>query len=90
MFRTLLLAPIAAVALGGCVEVDERPRYPHGNPPGWIDRNRDGVDDRVQGTRTNPNNPPGWIDRDRDGVDDRVENRRRHGYYDRNGVWHWY
>jgi hypothetical protein len=82
MIRVVLIAAIAA-ALGGCV--DDRP-----NPPGWIDRNRDGVDDRVQGNRGNPNNPPGWVDRDRDGVDDRVERRRGNGYYDRNGVWRSY
>lgn len=86
MFRAVLIATIAATALGGCVD----DRYSPYNPPGWIDRNRDGVDDRVQGSRNNPNNPPGWIDRDRDGVDDRVERRRGDGYYDRNGVWRRY
>lgn len=89
MIRALLIAAIATV-LGGCVVYDERPYPSPYNPPGWIDRNRDGIDDRVQGSRHNPNNPPGWIDRDRDGVDDRVERRRGHGYYDHNGVWRWY
>ncbi len=87
MLRSVLMVTVAA-ALVGCVDFDEPPRHGYGNPPGWIDRNRDGVDDRVQGPR--PDNPPGRIDRDRDGVDDRVERRRHGGYYDRFGEWHWY
>lgn len=92
MFRSVLIATIAAAALGACTQYNDRPYGSSAsNPPGWVDRNRDGIDDRTQGSSTNPNNPPGWVDRDRDGVDDRVEQRRATGYsggyYDRYGNW---
>ena len=89
MLRALLTAAVAA-ALGGCVEYYDGPRHPYGNPPGWIDRDRDGIDDRVENRPPFIYNPPGWIDRNHNGVDDRVENRRHRGFYDRHGIWHWY
>ncbi|MCW5743985.1 MAG: hypothetical protein KIT67_27840 [Alphaproteobacteria bacterium] len=73
---------------------DRPPRSSASNPPGWVDRNRDGIDDRTQSGYRDPNNPPGWVDRNRDGVDDRVQQRRatsyRGGYYDSYGVWRSY
>lgn len=87
MLRALLLATVASAALGACTQYSAAPYGSANNPPGWIDRNRDGVDDRVAGSPTNPNNPPGWIDQNRNGVDDRVERRRSEGYYDQYGVW---
>ncbi|MGE0425944.1 MAG: hypothetical protein AB7O88_27030 [Reyranellaceae bacterium] len=90
MLRALLTAAIAAAALVGCVPYHEGPRYPYGNPPGWIDRNRDGIDDRVQSRPPVIYNPPGWIDRNHNGVDDRVENQRHRGFYDRHGIWQTY
>jgi hypothetical protein len=102
MFRALLIASVGATALAACTATsdpyygsrDPYYRSSASNPPGWVDRNRDGVDDRTQGSYTNPNNPPGWIDRDRDGRDDRVEQRRatsyRGGYYDSYGNWRSY
>lgn len=98
MIRPILIATLAASALGACTMTTERDPYYRGssasNPPGWVDNNRDGVDDRTQGGYRNPNNPPGWVDRDRDGRDDRVEQRRatsyRGGYYDSYGVWRAY
>lgn len=97
MFRVVLIASVAATALGACTVSTDRPYGASAsNPPGWIDRNRDGIDDRTQGSYTNPNNPPGWVDRDRDGVDDRTQGRRAtgysgsSGYYDRYGNWRSY
>ena len=95
MIRHVLLASLAVGALAACtVTNDPYYRSSASNPPGWVDRNRDGIDDRTQGSRYNPNNPPGWVDRDRNGVDDRVEQRRatsyRGGYYDSYGVWRAY
>jgi hypothetical protein len=101
MFRAILIASVAAAALSACTVTAERDRpYSGGtasNPPGWVDRNRDGVDDRTQGSRSNPNNPPGWIDQNRNGVDDRVEQRGsttyrsgNAGYYDQYGNWRSY
>ena len=95
MFRPVLLASLAAAALAACTATnDPYYRSSANNPPGWVDRNRDGIDDRTQGSYRNPNNPPGWVDRNRDGVDDRVEQRRatsyRGGYYDSSGVWRAY
>ena len=105
MYRFLAIAA-AAATLAACTATTTTGTGPYpssgpyygssaSNPPGWVDANRDGVDDRTQGSRTNPNNPPGWVDRDRDGVDDRVERRRAtgysgsgsSGYYDRYGNW---
>ncbi len=101
MFRAVLIASIAATALGACTATTTTSSDPYyrgssaSNPPGFIDRNRDGIDDRTQGSYTNPNNPPGWVDRDRDGRDDRVERRRATsyqsgGYYDSYGNWRAY
>jgi len=95
MLRYALIASLAATALAACTtQSDPYYRSSASNPPGWVDRDRDGRDDRTQGSRTNPNNPPGWVDRDRDGRDDRVEQRRatsyRGGYYDSSGVWRSY
>lgn len=95
MFRPVLIAIVAAGALGACTVSSDRP-YPSSanNPPGWVDANRDGIDDRTQTSRApNPYNPPGWVDYNRDGVDDRTQSRRTsyssgsYGYYDSYGNW---
>ena len=90
MIRHVLIASLAASALAACTATnDPYYRTSASNPPGWVDRNRDGIDDRTQGSRTNPNNPPGWVDRNRDGVDDRTQGSRTNpnnppGWVDRN------
>jgi hypothetical protein len=94
MIRTALLVTLAGAALAACTATNDPYYRSANNPPGWVDRNRDGRDDRTQGSVYNPNNPPGWVDRDRDGRDDRVEQRRatsyRGGYYDSYGNWRSY
>ena len=73
MLRALLLATVATAALGACTQYSATPYGSASNPPGWVDRNRDGVDDRTQAGQAYPANPPGWVDRNRDGVDDRTQ-----------------
>ena len=52
MFRPVLLASLAAAALAACTATnDPYYRSSANNPPGWVDRNRDGVDDRVEQRR---------------------------------------
>jgi hypothetical protein len=73
MLRALLLATVATATLGACTQYSVTPYGSASNPPGWVDRNRDGVDDRNQSGQANPANPPGWVDNNRDGVDDRTQ-----------------
>ena len=52
---------------------------------GWIDRNRNGVDDRYEGQGNwGRDGRDGWIDRNRNGLDDRAERRND---WDRDGRW---
>jgi hypothetical protein len=53
MIRALVIAAGAATVLGACTvtTVSSDPYYSRGsyyNPPGWVDRDRDGRDDRVE------------------------------------------
>ncbi|MBX3502705.1 MAG: hypothetical protein KF889_24940 [Alphaproteobacteria bacterium] len=53
MFRALMIAAGAAMVLGACTvtTVSNDPYYSRGsyyNPPGWVDYNRNGIDDRVE------------------------------------------
>ena len=88
MFRALVIAAGAATLLGACTvtTVSSDPYYSgysgtyyNGgaayNPPGWLDRDRNGVDDRVQRDRSsNYYYSSGY----------------QGGYYDRWGNWHSY
>jgi hypothetical protein len=52
MFRALVISAGAATVLGACTVTND-PYYSRGggtyyNPPGWVDRDRDGRDDRVE------------------------------------------
>ena len=50
MIRALVIAAGAATVLGACT-VSNDPYYGRGtyyNPPGWVDRDRNGIDDRTQ------------------------------------------
>lgn len=51
MIRALVIAAGAATVLGACTVSNDpyygRPSY-YANPPGWVDRDRDGRDDRVE------------------------------------------
>lgn len=52
MFRALVIAAGAATVLGACtVTTTNDPYYSRGsyyNPPGWVDYNRNGIDDRTE------------------------------------------
>lgn len=84
MIRTLLIATGAAALLGACtVTTVSDPYYSRGsyyNPPGWIDRDRDGRDDRVQRDRYYSS---GYYS---SGYNTGYQG----GYYDRWGNWHSY
>lgn len=84
MFRSVLIISAAAAGLAACT--GDTPIFSSStNPPGFVDRNRDGIDDRRQGPYANPNNPPGFVDRNGDGVDDRLQNPNNPpGFVDRN------
>lgn len=68
MFRALVIAAGAATVLGACT-VSNDPyydRYDRGtyyNPPGYVDRDRNGVDDRVQRDRSTSGYQGGYYDR---------------------------
>jgi regulator of RNase E activity RraB len=50
MLRVLVIAAGAASLLGACTVINEPydGRGAYYNPPGWVDRDRDGRDDRVE------------------------------------------
>lgn len=79
MIRAVVLAAGAATVLGACtVTTVSDPYYSSGtyyNPPGWVDRDGDGRDDRVERAER----------RDR-----YYSSGYRGGYYDRWGNWHSY
>lgn len=63
MFRVLVIAAGAATVLGACTAAND-PYYGRGtyyNPPGWVDRDRDGRDDRVE--RREQRQQGGYYDR---------------------------
>ena len=80
MIRNILIAAGAAALLGACTvtTVSNDPYYSRGsyyNPPGWVDRDRNGVDDRTQRS--------GYYS---SGYNSGYQG----GYYDRWGNWHSY
>ncbi len=65
MIRALVIAAGAATVLGACT-VSNDPYYDRGtyyNPPGWVDRDRNGVDDRAQRDRSYSGYQGGYYDR---------------------------
>lgn len=66
MIRALVIAAGAATVLGACTVSSNDPYYGRGsyyNPPGWVDLNGDGRDDRVQRERNRSGYPGGYYDR---------------------------
>lgn len=98
MIRSLLVATVAGVALAACY--DDRPPPPSGayNPPGFVDRDGNGRDDRIERRERQggyyggqggyqPGYQGGY-----GGPGGYYGNQQPQpqGYYDRNGVWRSY
>ncbi len=75
--RPVLIAILAAGPLGACTVSSDRPYSGSSasNPPGWVDRDRNGVDDRTQRSGYNSSG---------------YNSGYQGGYYDRWGNWHSY